>query len=171
MARGVNTALEERANWNGDEAQPIPIPPVGKIRTKDDGTATVAKAKGSYSAEHDPTHYYKIPTETLRVDTITGFDLYLKIAERGNPKYVLYRAKDLRFEERHKDRLNESRVDEVFIQTADRKVYDRYLEDNLDAIITNPKLSKEKQSKIVYDCANNLVQEVFESRRIGKVIL
>ena len=171
MARGVYTPFEERFDWKEKGQQhPVPIPPVGETDPNEDGRTPLSDQKGSVSAKHDPVRYYKIPMETLRVDTITGFDLYLRIHEDGETKYVLYRAKDLRFEEKHKDRLSDSRVLEIHIRTADRKVYNRYLEDNLDAIITNPKLTEEKQSKIVYDCANNLVQEVFESRRIGKVI-
>lgn len=171
MTREVYPPLEERSDWEKNGfLQRVPIPPIKRTGLDEKGRAAFSTTKGIVSSEHDPTHYYKIPIETLRVDTITGFDLYLRIIEDTVPKYVLYRAKDLRFEEKHKDRLNDSRVHEIFIRTADRHVYSRYLEDNLDAIISNPKLTEEKQSKIVYDCANNLVQEVFESSRIGKII-
>ena len=66
--------------------------------------------KDRLSTQYDLARYYKIPIETLRVDTITGFNLYLKIKEDREAKYVLYRSKELRFEEKHKDRLNDSRV-------------------------------------------------------------
>ena len=84
MARGVYTPFEERFDWKEKGQQhPVPIPPVGETDPNEDGRTPLSDQKGSVSAKHDPVRYYKIPMETLRVDTITGFDLYLRIHEDG----------------------------------------------------------------------------------------
>ncbi|MBU1701303.1 MAG: HD domain-containing protein [Candidatus Eisenbacteria bacterium] len=110
--------------------------------------------------------YIAIPIDSLRIDTVTEFDIYLQNQQSG--KYVLYRRGDLPFNEEHRTKLNQSRVKAIHIDAADRFRYLRYLENNLGEIIDDDRLSNLERSKIVYDCATHLAQEIFEKPWIKK---
>ncbi|MCK4304113.1 MAG: HD domain-containing protein [Candidatus Eisenbacteria sp.] len=104
--------------------------------------------------------YFAISLQNLRIDAITGFDLYIWMPR--SEKHVLYRKGDLVFSEDQKARLQRSKVANLYVAAQDRNQYTRYLEGNLTEIIHNPDLPKEEGSDIVYACASRLVEEIFE---------
>jgi len=58
-----------------------------------------------------------VPIESLRVDTVLSFDIYLKLGKGS----VLYREANLPFGENEKKRLIENNVKEILIVGRDRK--------------------------------------------------
>lgn len=103
--------------------------------------------------------YIEIPLHALRLDRVTEFALYL---QPSPGKYVLYRNPNLMFDEEHRDKLEQNGTRSVFIAVADRKLYLRYLEQYLNEIISDPDVSADEESKIVYACATQLLKEVIE---------
>ena len=106
--------------------------------------------------------YMAIPLGTLRLDKVTGFDLYLR--NPGSHTYILYRRGDLTFTEEHRERLRESSVREVYISAADHGKYLRYLEGNLGAILADSTVSSTEKAKILYSSASHLVEDIFRIR-------
>ncbi len=104
--------------------------------------------------------YIPIPLDRLRVDTVTNFRIYLKSGTRG--KYVLYRERDLVFGDRHKEKLQRSKVRNIFIPTEDHREYMRYLESQLSNIISDASIPEMEKAKIVYECSTQLVQDILE---------
>ncbi|MBD3335605.1 MAG: HD domain-containing protein [Candidatus Eisenbacteria bacterium] len=109
----------------------------------------------------DPAELIPIPMESLRIDTVTEFDLMLKAP--GSGKFVLYRRGDLVFSEEHKEKLQQSNVSAVYISTKDRPRYLRYLERNLGEIIDDPRLGPVEKARIVYECSGHVAQEIMDS--------
>ncbi len=114
------------------------------------------------TAEADE-HYLPIPLESLRLDTVTGFDLYLH--HPGNNRFILYRQGDLNFTEEHRSKLLDSGVTRLHIRAADRTAYLDYIEENLEEITTDPGVTHEQSSELVYGIALHAVEEIF--RRPG----
>ncbi len=119
--------------------------------------------------------FFSIPLSSLRLDTVTGFNLYLKSAAGGQgasrgkkSNFILYRGADLKFAEEHREKLRQSRVRRLYISNADRQRYLRYMEDNIDPIISSPTLLVSQKTEIIYDSATQLVRDIFADPRGGE---
>ncbi len=117
------------------------------------------------------TEYYPILLHSLRINTTTNFDMYMKrLGRDGVERYVLYRKKSIPFTERNRDVLTAHGTEHLYIDTSDKKEYQLYLEKNLDAIIADESVPLEEKSKIAYTCATGLVEELLENPRSGEHI-
>jgi HD-GYP domain-containing protein (c-di-GMP phosphodiesterase class II) len=125
---------------------------------------------GSPPAAGGPAEEYTpIQLASLRVDTVTGFPLYLRAARRGNTM-TLYRAGDLKFTDAHRERLRANGVAELYIAAADRKQYLRYLEGNLDEVLKSESIPAPERAKILYSSASLLVEDVLADPTLGASI-
>ena len=107
--------------------------------------------------------YISVPLESLRMNSVLDFDLYLK----QNDEEILYRRANLPFGEEEKGKLLESKVKEMFIQTIDKKAYSRYIEDNLEYIVADENINTDKKAELVYDSAKELIISVLDDPRSG----
>jgi len=114
-----------------------------------------------------------VPIESLRVDTVLDFDIYLKLGKGS----VLYREANLPFGEDEKKRLIENNVKEVLIVGRDRKKYMNYVEEHLDEIISDESVPSNKKAELVYDSSTEIVVDVLKNpgsseniKRSGKLI-
>ncbi len=110
--------------------------------------------------------YITVPIESLRLDTVIDFDIYLKRKSEA----VLYREANLPFGEKEKEKLTDSKIKEVLILNADRKKYYKYIEGNLDKIVRDDAVPIEKKSELVYGASKELVLDVLENPRSGENI-
>jgi len=107
--------------------------------------------------------YLAIHLDCIRVDSILDFDLYLKV----NGSYVLYRAADLPFTDQTRRNLLENRVQRLYIADSNRSRYQRYIEDNLDKVLSDPSVTEEKKATILYDTSTELVKVVLANPTYG----
>lgn len=115
--------------------------------------------------------FHPILLDSLRLDTVTDFDIYLKVDEApGGEKYVLYRTKSIVFTERARQNLLEHGREHLFIRIEDRKEYHRYLEKNLHDILNDQSVPVKERSEMVYACATALVEELLENPRSAEYI-
>ena len=70
--------------------------------------------------------YLPIYLDSLRVDSILDFDLFLKV----NNELVLYRAPNLAFTERTRQKLLDNRVERLYVPFENKDKYQRYIEAN-----------------------------------------
>lgn len=98
--------------------------------------------------------------EGLRIDSIVGFDLYLK-SGRGN--FVLYRNRDLPFTRESAERLKSVEAGQLYIDAGDREEYFNYIEQHLPEILADKSISLEKKSTLLYDSASNAVSQIFRT--------
>jgi len=112
--------------------------------------------------------FFAIPLASLRMDTVTGFDLYLRSPQ--DRQHVLYRSGELPFTEEHRSKLQQSSVTKVYISSTDRAKYMRYLENNLSQILADDKVPSPEKAKILYGSATQLVQDIFARPAAGENI-
>lgn len=110
--------------------------------------------------------YLPIYLDSLRVDSILDFDLFLKV----NNELVLYRAPNLAFTERTRQKLLDNRVERLYVPFENKDKYQRYIEANLDKILTDRTIHEEKKAAILYDTSTNLVKDVLNNPTLGENI-
>jgi HD-GYP domain-containing protein (c-di-GMP phosphodiesterase class II) len=110
--------------------------------------------------------FLPIYLETLRIDSILDFDLYIRV----NREPILYRSKNLPFTESTRHKLLESNVTKLFIKPGERKLYQRYIEQNLNTIIRDRKVPEPKKAGIIYESSKSLVKDVLANPTLGENI-
>ena len=115
-----------------------------------------------------PRGYFGIPLGILQVDTIPWFSIYLHV--QGKNEYALYKNKGSKFKEEHRDKLSANRIAKIFIKSSERRLYSKYIEDNLKEIIANHSLPTEKKSRLLYNYSTDLLREIFNSAQIADKI-
>lgn len=101
--------------------------------------------------------YVPIHLDSLRVDTILAFDLYIKI----ETQMTLYRSADLPFTDKTRRRLLEHGLDVLYISDEARGKFQEYMETNLPVILQSPDLPQQQKATVLYDTSKTLIQDVF----------
>ncbi len=112
------------------------------------------------------TKFLPIYLDSLLVDTILDFDLYLKVGR----EIMLYRSKRLPFSEESRQKLLDNNVHILFVGSDSRKAYQQYIETNLGDIIQDPTIEEEKKAGIIYDTSKALVKDVLANPELGENI-
>lgn len=110
--------------------------------------------------------YIPVYLDSLRMDTILNFDLYIRIG--GD--MVLYRSADLPFSERTRLKLLDNNVERLFIAGKSREKYQKYIEQNLDKILVDKTVSQEKKAGILYETSKSLMRDVLDNPSYGENI-
>jgi HD-GYP domain-containing protein (c-di-GMP phosphodiesterase class II) len=108
-------------------------------------------------ANHD---YIPIPIASLRVDSVTGFDLYLQV--RPSDPVVLYAERNTPFTEISRRRLVENQIEFVHISGTQQQAYRQYLEKHLVHILQDPRVDVDAKSEILYASAHGLMRDLFD---------
>jgi putative nucleotidyltransferase with HDIG domain len=113
--------------------------------------------------------YFPVPMASLRLDTVTDFNLFLMpSAAQGEP--VLYRGESLPFTEEARGRLIENRVQDLWVSSKQEKAYRRYVEANLGAVLEDASIPMQARSQTLYTSAQGLVRDVLEDPRSGDLV-
>jgi HD-GYP domain-containing protein (c-di-GMP phosphodiesterase class II) len=107
-----------------------------------------------------PSGYVQLDLGLLQVDTVVDFDVY--IWPQNSPAPVLYRSQDLPFLEENRTRLIEADSGQIFMKKDASGTFHRYIERNLDRIISNPTLPAKAKAKVLYSSSIQLVQDILE---------
>jgi putative nucleotidyltransferase with HDIG domain len=110
--------------------------------------------------------YLTIHLESLRIDSVLEFDLY--ILSEG--RYTLYRSKRLSFTEKARRTLVENGVRSLYVPSSDRHHYEKYVESNLTSILNDSSIEETTKAGIFYDSAKYLVEEVLNNPTHGENI-
>jgi HD-GYP domain-containing protein (c-di-GMP phosphodiesterase class II) len=104
--------------------------------------------------------------ESLRIDSILDFDLYVKQGKN----FVLYRASNMPFGEDTRGKLLENSIKRLYITTENQHNYQKYIENNIREILTDNSIRDNAKAGIVYDCAKLLVKDVLSNPTLGENI-
>uniref|UniRef100_I2PY63 HD-GYP domain-containing protein n=1 Tax=Desulfovibrio sp. U5L TaxID=596152 RepID=I2PY63_9BACT len=88
------------------------------------------------------------------------FRVYIKQA--GN--FVLYAPAGEQFTPRHRQKLHDAGVTEVYIRGEERPDYDRYIEKNLPFILGDTAIPVPERAKVLYTATDAVVRDVFDKR-------
>ena len=108
--------------------------------------------------------FVAINIASLRLDTTTGFDLYIRV--RPKDPLVLYARANVPFSDKARKRLIQSKVERLYVDAGQETQYRRYLSSNLSAILADPSISTENKAEILHTSAQGLVREVLDDPRI-----
>jgi HD-GYP domain-containing protein (c-di-GMP phosphodiesterase class II) len=103
--------------------------------------------------------YLPIHLESLVIDTVLDFDLYMRIGRQ----LVLYRSRLLPFTEESRQKLIKNNIAQLYVPVTSRGEYQLYIEKNLSTIVADDSIPEETKASIVYDSSTNLVRDVFEN--------
>lgn len=103
----------------------------------------------------------------LRIDTVPGFDLYLRTR---TGRMALYQRGDVQFRKDQRQRLRDHNIEELYVPAADRKQCLRYLEGHLDDVLRNGTVPQPQRAKILYSSASMLIEDVFADPTVGASI-
>ncbi|MFH2035769.1 MAG: HD domain-containing phosphohydrolase [Candidatus Zixiibacteriota bacterium] len=112
------------------------------------------------------TEYLPIYLESLRLNDILEFDLYIK----SNIEYILFRSSRLPFTFKTRTTLLENNINRLYISIDDRKHYQKHIESNISQIIENDSIDQTTKAGIVYECAKHLIQDVLNNPTMGENI-
>lgn len=104
--------------------------------------------------------FIPIHIESLRLDSITGFDLFIQV--RPDEPVVLYADRHIAFTEESRLRLGQNQVEYLLISSEQQDQYRNYLESNLSAVLSDPTIGLESKTEILYTSAHGLMRELFE---------
>jgi len=110
--------------------------------------------------------YHPIYLESLRLDTVLDFDLFIKIGK----EMILYRSADLPFTYKTRDKLITNNVPYLYVKFDSKQKYQRYIEQNLDKILEDKEIPEEKKAGILYETSQNLMIDVLENPTYGENI-
>ena len=115
------------------------------------------------------TDFQPISVHSLRTNTVTNFDIYIKLSNRDHKRrFVLYRRKNIPFLERIRENLADHGTDILYIDASDKNEYQLYIERNLESIIQDEEISSVEKASLAYSCATGLVEGLLENPRSGE---
>ncbi|GMV99527.1 MAG: hypothetical protein AMXMBFR84_06660 [Candidatus Hydrogenedentota bacterium] len=112
--------------------------------------------------------YIEIPISSLRVDSVTNFDLYLRTQEDLPP--VLFREKHLPFTQDVLGRLAELNHSHMWVRDDEHDVYQQYVEKHLESILGDSGVPITAKSKVLYSSATGLMRRIFENPGSGELV-
>jgi HD-GYP domain-containing protein (c-di-GMP phosphodiesterase class II) len=105
--------------------------------------------------------YFPINLQTLLLDSIRSFDIYIPMKGRK----VLYHSGGDRFTVEVRNNLLANRITSLYIPKTDQEAYNRYIEENLKAILGNPALATNEKAEIAHNSITSLSKSLFENPR------
>jgi len=111
--------------------------------------------------------FFPIRIASLCLDTVTGFDLFLK--PQGSKPPVLYRDKSLPFTEEARERLKQREITKLYVSNSQAGEYRRYVQANLRSIIADPAVDLTERAEVLYSSAQDVMKDLMEDPRSGQL--
>ena len=105
--------------------------------------------------------YIPIQVNSLRVDTLTHFDMYFK-ASPGE-QAVLYAEQSVPFTDESLRRLQDNQITYLYIHSGQLPQFRRYIEGNMKDILNDISVPMEEKSQLLHLTARGVVRDVFEA--------
>lgn len=120
-------------------------------------TTTTADARDDF--------YFSVSPLMIFPKTLGRFRVYIKQA--GN--YVLYAPAGEQFTPRHRQKLHDAGVSQVYIRAEQRPDFDQYVEKHLPQILLDETIPTAERAQVLYTVSESVVEDVFESRLPGGI--
>ena len=111
--------------------------------------------------------FFPIRIGSLCLDTITGFDLYLK--PQGAKPPALYRDKTLPFTEEARERLKQKGITKLYVRSTQASDYRKYVQANLRSIIADPQVDVTERAEVLYTSAQDVMKTLMDDPRSGRL--
>jgi HD-GYP domain-containing protein (c-di-GMP phosphodiesterase class II) len=110
--------------------------------------------------------FFPIHLQMILMDSIRSFDIFIRIRDR----MVLYHSGGDRFTADVRNQLIANGIQVLYIRKTDRKEYDRYIEDNLESILSNPAINQHERAEIAHRSITTIAQSLFENPRAQTIV-
>jgi putative nucleotidyltransferase with HDIG domain len=111
--------------------------------------------------------YVAIDLDGLIVDSILDFNLYIPA---GPGRFVLFRSTSLGFTIEHRNRLLENGVRTLYVKADEKGQYQKYLEQNIGAVLSNPEIAPKKKASMLYSVSRTVVQDALTEPRSSEIV-
>ncbi len=108
-----------------------------------------------------PRGFVRFDWSLLQTETVVDFDLY--IWSDGGRGPVLYRNRNLPFLDEQRERITELGTSEILTRKDQAALVNRYVERNLDRIISDPDLALKTKARILYRTSLQMAKELLET--------
>lgn len=115
---------------------------------------------GKPTAAMQEEQYFAVSPLMIFPRAFGRFRVYIRQAGR----FVLYAAENEQFTPRHRQKLHDAGVTEVYIRAEQRPDYDSYIEKHLPQILEDSVIPVEERAKVLYTAADAVVRDVFATR-------
>ena len=122
---------------------------------------------GGSSDPANAADFFPIRIGSLCLDTVTGFDLYLK--PQGQKPPALYRDKTLPFTEEARERLKQNSITKLYVCSTQAADYQEYVQANLRTIIADPAVDVAERAEILYTSAQDVMKNLMADPRSGQL--
>ncbi|HEY8489903.1 MAG TPA: HD domain-containing phosphohydrolase [Dehalococcoidia bacterium] len=105
------------------------------------------------SSRQEP--FFPIPKAAISDQSVTGFDLYVRLADR----FVLYKSGRVPFD---RDRLLRHNIDTLYVSTADRAAFEGYLLRQVETIMQDAAVPPAEKADVLYHLATTRLERLFQ---------
>ena len=120
----------------------------------------VDKEMGPVAGRQAKDRFFAVHPLLIFPETLGTFKVYIKQAG----KFVLYAGQGERFTPRHRKKLHENGVSEVYILARERQNYQDYVERHLPRILADENVPVRERSRVLHSAATGIVQDVFDNK-------
>ncbi|HUO07580.1 MAG TPA: HD domain-containing phosphohydrolase [Phycisphaerae bacterium] len=133
--------------------------------SQDDGRPRL-KLECKNNSKMAPVCYSRFPDDALR-----GMSLYMRsVGPGGSERYVLYASESVLFGDAHRTRLKDLGVKYIYISVADQQKLRRQLEETIETVVSDPKMSLTTRCEIVYESSIELLSEMLSTRDVEEAL-
>jgi len=111
--------------------------------------------------------YLSIDLDGLVIDSVLDFNLYIPA---GPGRFVLFRSTSLEFTVDHRNRLLENGVRTLYIKADENGQYQKYREQNIGAVLSNPEVAPKKKASMLYSVSRTVVQDALAEPRSSEIV-
>lgn len=115
--------------------------------------------RGAKGPATDPDCYFGISPLLIFPETLGRFNVYL----RQQSGYVLYAQSGETFSPKHREKLHEFGVEEVYVQCENKHAFEGYIEENLGRILQDDTLPMAERSRVFYETSSGVVKDVYDN--------
>ncbi|KUG27842.1 metal dependent phosphohydrolase [hydrocarbon metagenome] len=120
----------------------------------------VDKEMGPVAGREAKDRFFAVHPLLIFPETLGTFKVYIKQAG----KFVLYAGQGERFTPRHRMKLHDNGVAEVYILARERQNYQDYVERHLPRILADENVPVRERSRVLHSAATGIVQDVFDNK-------
>jgi HD-GYP domain-containing protein (c-di-GMP phosphodiesterase class II) len=115
----------------------------------------------------ESTSYHPIHLDSLALDSLLDFDLYIKISE---DRFVFFRNHSLQFSAQHRESLLSNDIQELYVSVGDRESYGNYVEQNIGRIVSDPQVPDNRKAELIYSVSQGVLKDAFQNPRSGDLV-
>lgn len=112
-------------------------------------------------------NYFPVHLDVIPLDSVRTFEIFIRVKNA----MVLYNTGGERFTVDARDNLLSNRIDIIYIRNAERELFEKFLSDNLKAILNNPNLNTGERAKLAYASIMNIARTLFDAPRSHSIVL